>query len=109
MHVDLVKNEWLAGFQHVAARIYQDDGRLRMESGEPEKWQHLIGLPLRDREQGRTIDPRERPNEFFDRLHALIAGDYLFATEPHDEADCPYREIVVPIRASDPGHAAYVI
>jgi hypothetical protein len=96
-HVDLVKNEWLAGFQHVVARIYLDNS-LRLESSEPEKWGHLLETVLRDRESGATIDPSEDPHEFFMQLHRLLPGDYLFATEMHDDGECPYHDrMVVPI------------
>src|SRR6266540_3996580 len=96
-HVDLVKNEWLAGFQHVVARIYLN-GDVKLESNEREKWEHLVRRPLTDRRSGRVIDPNQEPGEFFERLHDLLSGDYLFATEVHDDDECPYHQrLVVPI------------
>jgi hypothetical protein len=98
-HVDLVKNEWLAGFQHVVARVYRDNGTsLRLDSPEPDKWEHLLHTELVDRGSGDTIDPDAQPDEFFTRMHLLVAGDYLFATTPHEDHDCPYEaSLVVPI------------
>ena len=50
LHVDLVENHWLSGYQSLHERIEPTDPRVR--------WQ----------------------------------GDYLFATEPHRDEDCPFRE-----------------
>src|SRR5947209_6512425 len=105
-HVDLVKNEWLAGFQHVVARIYLN-GTLDLKSSEPEKWEHLLHVPLTDHDSGEVIDPARDPDTFFDRLHHLLSGDYLFATDVHDEARCPYQaHLVVPIGAPDASREA---
>jgi hypothetical protein len=105
-HVDLVKNEWLAGFQHVVARVYLN-GDFDLESNEREKWAHLFRAPLRDRRSGEVIDPTQQPQEFFERLHELLSGDYLFATTVHEEDECPYQErLVVPIGAPEAAHEA---
>jgi hypothetical protein len=96
-HVDLVKNEWLAGLQHVVARIYLNTD-LELQSSEREKWEHLVRVPLTDRVSGDVVDPRQQPEKFFERLHDLLSGDYLFATAVHEEEECPYHErLVVPI------------
>lgn len=102
-HVDLVKNEWLAGFQHVVARIYLEGRQLRLDSPDPDRWEHLIHQPQVDRATGDQVDPDSSGPEFFERLHTLLAGDYLFATEAHLEDDCPFQhELVVPIRPAQP-------
>lgn len=105
-HVDLVKNEWLAGFQHVVARIYLNGG-FDMQSNEREKWEHLLHAPLLDRKSGDVVDPEREPEAFFERLHDLLSGDYLFATAVHDEDECPYHpNLVVPIEGPETARQA---
>lgn len=96
-HVDIVKNEWLAGFQVVVARLRLDHGKLELRADDPEKWEEIVWRPVYDRESGEEIGP-DRAEEFFSRLHERMSGDYLFATVPHDEGDCPFHNsLVVPI------------
>jgi hypothetical protein len=101
-HVDIVKNEWLAGFQHVVARVTYADDVVRIDTEDPERWEPIIRRPFTDRESGEQFGPEHGP-EFVLRLHQQIRGDYLFATELHDESNCPYHErLVVPIEHSEP-------
>jgi hypothetical protein len=105
-HVDLVKNEWLAGFQHVVARVYLSGG-LTLDSSEQEKWEHLLHAPRLNPASGESVDPEREPDLFFERLHQLLAGDFLFATEVHDEGECPYQDrLVVPLAPPDAAREA---
>jgi hypothetical protein len=100
-HVDIVKNEWLAGFQMVVARLLMEDGKLRVDTNAPDVWEPIVWRPLVDRETGEKIGP-DRTEDFFSRLHERMSGDYLFATEPHDDKTCPYHDsLVVPIEPGE--------
>lgn len=101
-HVDVIKNEWLAGYQVLVARVYLEAGSLRVDSPEPDLWNRIVLRPYVD--NGRELTP-DNGESFLAHLHAGLHGDYLFATEPHDEQECPYHHPVVAIRPSDPQHA----
>jgi hypothetical protein len=101
-HVDVVKNEWLAGFQHVVARVFPEGEDVHVDTQDPERWEPVILRPFADPESGEEINP-ERGAEFVVRLHEQIRGDYLFATELHDESNCPFHGgLVLPIEHVDP-------
>jgi hypothetical protein len=94
LHVDVVKNEWLAGFQHPVARVFLRSGALDVESPDPERWFSFL------RESVGDIDPTRDAMEFLAALPHNIQGTYIFATEPHDEDQCPYHDHpVVPIES----------
>lgn len=105
-HVDVVKNEWLAGFQHVVARVFPEGDEVHVDTEDPDRWEPIILRSFVARDSGEEIKP-DQGAEFVVRLHELIRGDYLFATELHDEAACPFHErLVVPIEHVEPQHVA---
>jgi hypothetical protein len=85
LHVDLIHNEFLAGYQECVARL-----RLVKEKGidvqavEP-KWREIALRPLPG------LDPEEDPEAFFQKLHKHLKGSHLVATAPHHEKDCPFH------------------
>lgn len=99
-HVDVVKNEWLAGFQHVVARVWEDLGRLVVESPERETWEPIIlGRGVREPTTGEVVEAEKEPERFLHLLPANIHGTYLFATEPHPDHECPFADRpLIPIR-----------
>jgi hypothetical protein len=98
-HVDLVKNEWLAGFQVVVARAFIEGAELRVDTQEPQRWEPVLRRSFTDRESGVEVGP-DRPEEFLGGLHEHLRGDYLFATGLHDDAECPFAErLVVPLKS----------
>lgn len=101
-HVDVVKNEWLAGFQHLVARVYVEDDAIQLEASDHDLWANIVLRAHVDRETGEEITPDQGP-EFVDRLHVVLSGDYLFATEPHDDSECPFHgQLVIPIARVEP-------
>jgi hypothetical protein len=101
-HVDVVKNEWLAGFQHVVARVFLDDGEVHVDAEDPDRWQSIVLRTYVDRESGEEIGP-DRGEDFLARLHEHMRGDYLFATALHDGPACPYHDrLVVPLQPVQP-------
>lgn len=89
-HVDVVKNEWLAGYQVVVGRVWanRNDADVRVDAHDP--WPEVI----------LAYQGAEESGDFLEDLHKVMRGDYLFATAPHEDADCPYREMVVPLRTA---------
>lgn len=92
-HVDVVKNEWLAGLQHVVARVTIDDAGLVAIDTQDDVWREIV---LRG---GEPASPDE-VRGFLEHLAEAIHGSYLFATGVHDDADCPFRRgLVAPIES----------
>lgn len=106
MHVDVIKNEWLAGFQYVAARVTLDDDHLSFESGEPDVWEKIVWRPLEDAESGDLVYPEKDPHHFLDLLPANIHGSYLWATTPHEVGECKFDHVVVSMQPAGPVKAA---
>jgi hypothetical protein len=105
MHVDIVRNEWLAGFQTVVAQVREDLGRLVVDSAEPETWRPIVlGSPVREPETGELVEAEKEPGRFLQLLPRAIHSAYLFATEAHAEDRCPFaKRPLIPIRsAPDP-------
>jgi hypothetical protein len=92
-HVDIVKNEWLAGFQVMVARARLDEqGTILVETNDP-AMREVVLRPVG------AHDPERNPEDFLRHLSEAIHGTYLFATELHDDGACPFRNVIVPIHA----------
>src|SRR5206468_263386 len=92
LHVELIQNEWLAGRQLVVARLTLNGrGEVRLESADDDVWQPVAMRAFVDRETGREIAPEREPERFLRSLHDHLAGDYLFATEAHEQGECEYH------------------
>ena|SRR5712691_1590 len=90
-HVDVVKNEWLAGYQVVVARVWAESGDVRIDA--PSPWDEFVA---------RYRDDAAEPLHFLETLHERMHGDYVFATEPHSPSDCPFEAMVVPLQQAEP-------
>jgi hypothetical protein len=86
-HVDILRNDWLAGEQRPIARLYVAGGELKIDSPEPARWIPLVEDVLGDLVAAHEGDPEavliEVPNVF--------RGSQLLATAPHGDGDCDYR------------------
>jgi hypothetical protein len=90
MHVDVVENDWLGGRQQVVARITASAGHLEFESPDEVKWRKLlIPLELDDAARKGKLTP-DAADRLLNELSGRYTGTYLFATEPHDDAGCPF-------------------
>jgi hypothetical protein len=89
-HVDIVRNDWLAGRQSVVARASLADGKLTIDSPQPGTWSEVVLRPLRDPDTGKPISADGDPDRFFAALSSQLHGSHLFATEPHEEQECPF-------------------
>jgi hypothetical protein len=94
-HVDIVKNEWLAGYQHVVARLYLEGDRVRVDARD-QIWEEIALRPVGD------FDPGRDAQAFLANLSSYVHGTYLFATELHQSDECPFHEVIIPIRALTP-------
>jgi hypothetical protein len=99
-HVDVVKNEWLAGYQLVVARLRLEQDALAVDVVQEPVWTSVVKQSFHDAESGKALTPDE-PREFFYGLHAVMKGDYLFATPAHEESECPYHAMVIPLEPAD--------
>jgi hypothetical protein len=86
MHVDLVKNEWLAGIQVRLVTVTSTGDHNSLVNVTP-GWEDLLGRELTDR-AGESVYVAK---ESLGVLPQLFQGEYVFATDPHDESDCPFQ------------------
>ncbi len=98
-HVDIVKNDWLAGLQYPLATLMLQDGDLTLEAEHPERWQNLIDELMAEG------DPAAALADLHNRRH----GSVLFATEPHDEASCPFHGPPVYLHGQAPSGSASAV
>jgi hypothetical protein len=80
-HVDIVKNDWLAGLQYPLATLKLDEGILSVDAQHPERWQNLVDEIMA------ASDPAAALADLHNRRH----GSVLYATKPHDEGQCPFH------------------
>ncbi len=101
-HVDIVKNEWLAGFQVLVAQVREGIGGLVVESAEPETWAPVVlGSPVREPETGELVEAEKEPGRFLQLLSRAIHSAYLFATDAHADDRCPFvHRPLIPIRST---------
>jgi hypothetical protein len=92
IHVDVVKNEWLAGYQVVVARLSLKAGIIDVDARDAE-YREVALRPVGG------IDPEADPEGFLRALADHVHGSYLFATELHDDGSCPYKGMVVPMES----------
>jgi hypothetical protein len=94
VHVDIVKNDWLAGVQQLLARVYVVDGRPVVDNLSGLSARFVDGMLL---SAGDGPDPSKDPRGFLGAIQHRIAGTYVFATAPHDDdADCGFHGGAVP-------------
>jgi hypothetical protein len=108
LHVELIQNEWAAGQQRVVARLLLDDTRdLKLETSDEQTWESIAFRPFQDPASGRELSPDGDPEGFLRSLHLHLKGDYLFATEAHQEGQCEYEVgTTLPLSAALPADRA---
>lgn len=100
MHYDLVKNEWLAGMQVRLVTTTLTENGPQLINVTP-GWEDLLDRPLTD-EYGTVVYVGKEPEV----LTRCFRSEYVFSTDAHDEANCPFRGgPVVPMSSVPPlGH-----
>jgi hypothetical protein len=92
LHVDVVKNDWLAGIQYPLATLRMgEDGEVEAVADHPERWQNIVD----------ELNASDEPAEALAQLHTTLNGSHLFATGAHGDEDCPYRSGPVYLRGRD--------
>lgn len=92
LHVDLIKNEPLAGFSEVVARLQLEGATIQVHTSDPDRWEEIALRPIVVPGTGETIHPHKQPERFLESLADYLHGTYLFATKPHPVEECPYKK-----------------
>lgn len=82
-HVDIVKTDPTAGTERRLARVVLEHGQLTIESPDEAYWRDALIRAV-------GMDPDENPGLFLESLSEHFDGTYVYATKPHDEADCEH-------------------
>jgi hypothetical protein len=90
-HVELIQNEWAAGQQRVVARVVLNGADRVQVEALSEIWEPIALAPFIDPETGLEVSPDAEPERFVRALHRHLSGDYLFATQAHDDGECEYE------------------
>ena len=83
-HVDIIKTEPTAGTERRLAKVAVEHGQLVIESPDEGYWQEALARVTR------KVDPDDDPEAFLDSLNGRLDGTSVFATKPHDEAECEH-------------------
>jgi len=88
LHVEILRNEWSAGRQRVVARLEVKRGAVTYDGAA--EWAGVVPASFRDPESGEEID-RHDAVHYLNALHRYLNGDYVFATEAHEEGECEFE------------------
>lgn len=88
LHVEILRNEWSAGRQRVVARlVVNGSGDVVFDA--PDEWISVVPESFRDPESGNQIGLHDG-TRYLTALHRYLNGDYIFATEAHEEGQCEF-------------------
>ncbi|HWJ51040.1 MAG TPA: hypothetical protein VNR42_08470 [Solirubrobacteraceae bacterium] len=83
LHVDIIKTDPLATGEHRLARAVFENGVVIIDkANDPGYWLSTLTVAT-------AIDPAIEPKGFFEALPTALDGTYVYATRPHQDADCP--------------------
>ena len=89
LHIDFIENDWPAGEQRMVASLeIIDEVPTLTAPANRDKWIRVF-----------EVDKLKRPVPYGEAEALLIQvskrfqGDYVFATEPHDAAECEYPKV----------------
>ncbi len=91
-HVDIVKKEMEGGLQVRVGCVRAGDAGLDVERFDPgECWEEVVGtFELVDPDTGTRLDPHGDAERYVELLHTAMNLPYLFATQSHGTAECPF-------------------
>ncbi len=85
LHVDIIKTDPLAARAQRLAQAVLNNGTIYIEETlDVEYWRTTLASAT-------SIDPDLAPEEFLRALPKKLDGTYVYATDPHDEDDCPLK------------------
>jgi hypothetical protein len=83
LHVDIIKTDPLATGERRLARAVFENGVVTIDkANNPSYWLSTLTVAT-------TIDPAIEPKDFLEALPTALDGTYVYATSPHEDADCP--------------------
>ena len=89
LHIDFIENDWSAGQQCVVASLEVVDGEPKLtESVDAKKWVRVLEIDKLPRKV-----PYGEDKALLTKVSKRFQGDYVFATEPHDAAQCEYPKV----------------
>jgi hypothetical protein len=107
LHVELIQNEWSAAQQRVVARLTLNGSGVHVDPADDDHWTVLALRPFIDPITGTEVRAEEEPDRFLRGLHHHLNGDYVFATEAHEEGECEFAlGTVVPLKVTGVGESA---
>jgi hypothetical protein len=89
LHVDLIQNDWMGGWQVRLARVEAVDDHVELRIALP-KYEDLL-----QRADPEVHLEKAPPQQAFEILSRMYHNSYFFVTEPHDDAHCLYLNGVV--------------
>ena len=92
LHVDLVKNEWMAGLQVRVACVEADHDRVHISHASPE-YEALLRQPIVNPVDGQVLYlEKTAPDVAFPVLSHMYSNDYFFVTDAHEVSGCQFRQ-----------------
>jgi hypothetical protein len=93
VHVDIVQLDWGKGTQTLMATVFTN--RLDVIVQGDDWLKDVVLRPYLDRETGRELTPTAEPERFVERLHTVMNGSHMPASELHDDDVCPFLDGIV--------------
>ena len=87
-HVDIVVNEWAEGRERRVGIAIAAPGRVKIDVFDPD-YEHLLVDEVYDPEFDTTFSVLDQ-DAYLQALARLVHNSYVFATQPHGDADCPF-------------------
>jgi hypothetical protein len=81
LHVDIIENQWSAGYQQRVARVWVADAHVEVEGDD--HWFNLVHQVMEHSGAG-------SPEADLDAIAEHFKGDYAHATVPHGDDACPF-------------------
>lgn len=89
LHVDIIKTDPLASGEHRLAQAVFENGAVSIgEASDPVYWRATLAVAT-------AIDPDANPRQFFEALPTALDGTYVYATNPHEDDECPVKHPAV--------------
>jgi hypothetical protein len=84
-HVDVIQTDWLAGQQVSVAEVHLRGEEILIDSVDAAKWTPIVERALDQ------VDGSLPPGQRVAGLSNVLKGSHLFATEAHEEGECPHK------------------
>jgi hypothetical protein len=83
LHVDIIKTDPLSsGERRLAQAVFDGETVSITATNDSAYWRATLAAAT-------AIDPETEPQRFFESLPDALDGTYVYATTPHEDAECP--------------------